>query len=367
MLTALASEASQMPFDFPSGVPAGTSIVNGDATYVFDGTVWASGNAGNQPIVPEAPADGQDYGRRGSDASWQPVLPLAGGTMTGLTTFYQFDTNGPITQVVYPVGNSTATISWDAQVVMQGQSNQDRTKAEFTAIFGNYIVAGQPDGQKGALYAGVVQGPNAGAGWALNTLIARNATSLHVPGTPDVGSGSPGTPGACLAKSTIGYELDFTNWDQDCSAGVGPFTVGMYISCASSYRSLAAIYMDGNAEATGTYLWDNGIFFADSMNITGRLIRSNTIFDSTHSAYSYHDQGTHSGASYYAADTSPVALAIAGNHANSGSHSSHSDHRDLENSGSELSDSENSEPENSESVKSGSGQPASSSQAASES
>jgi hypothetical protein len=31
----------------------------------------------------EAPADGQVYGRRGSTASWQAVLPLTGGTMGG--------------------------------------------------------------------------------------------------------------------------------------------------------------------------------------------------------------------------------------------------------------------------------------------
>jgi len=48
-------------------------------------------------------------------------------------------------------------------------------------------------------------------------------------------------------------------------------------------------------------------------------------------------------------------------------HTDHSSNTDPEHSGSELSGSENSQPENSESVKSGSGQPASSSQAASES
>lgn len=41
----------------------------------------------------EAPVDGQIYGRRGSVATWQPVLPISGGTLTGPLTIPTTPTN----------------------------------------------------------------------------------------------------------------------------------------------------------------------------------------------------------------------------------------------------------------------------------
>jgi hypothetical protein len=55
------------------------------------------GPTGPQGLVPEAPTDGQIYGRKGqATASWQPVLPLTGGTLAGpgdLTLHNLFVTN----------------------------------------------------------------------------------------------------------------------------------------------------------------------------------------------------------------------------------------------------------------------------------
>lgn len=42
-----------------------------------------SGSGGGGGGIPDAPTDGQIYGRNGEAESWVPVLPLAGGTMQG--------------------------------------------------------------------------------------------------------------------------------------------------------------------------------------------------------------------------------------------------------------------------------------------
>jgi len=41
------------------------------------------GTGGSGGGIPEAPGDGQTYGRNGLATNWAPVLPIAGGTMTG--------------------------------------------------------------------------------------------------------------------------------------------------------------------------------------------------------------------------------------------------------------------------------------------
>jgi hypothetical protein len=44
---------------------------------------YVGGGGSVAPGIPEAPTDGGIYGRRGNTASWQGVLPLAGGALTG--------------------------------------------------------------------------------------------------------------------------------------------------------------------------------------------------------------------------------------------------------------------------------------------
>jgi hypothetical protein len=243
--------------------------------------------------------------------------------MGGLLTVPWIGTTGAISQVCYPVGNapwptnpaSPGQNPVNAQIVVQGQTTQNQTQAEWTAVFGNYINSGQPNGQKVTVYSGAVQGPLGGSAWSLNTLIVRNGIPSNAPGGPgNVGSSAPGTPGAIpTPNSTIGYELDFTNWDQDCSPGVGAFTVGMFISAVSTYKSLAGIYFGGQTLTAGKHLWHHGIMFADIAQ-TGMNIERSTIIDGSRAAVSYEDGGTHSACSYYANDTSPVAIQINGNH-----------------------------------------------------
>lgn len=45
--------------------------------------ISSSGGGGGGATIPDAPTDGQIYGRNGETETWQPVLPIAGGTMTG--------------------------------------------------------------------------------------------------------------------------------------------------------------------------------------------------------------------------------------------------------------------------------------------
>src|SRR5215467_5905514 len=55
-------------------------ITGGAHADVLGNMVWTSGGGG---VFPEAPTDGQSYGRNGRSKSWVPVLPLSGGTVTG--------------------------------------------------------------------------------------------------------------------------------------------------------------------------------------------------------------------------------------------------------------------------------------------
>jgi hypothetical protein len=50
--------------------------------------VSGGGGGGGGGGIPEAPTDGQIYGRNGETETWAPVLPLSGGTMTGELLLY---------------------------------------------------------------------------------------------------------------------------------------------------------------------------------------------------------------------------------------------------------------------------------------
>ena len=88
-----------------------------------------------------------------------------------------------------------------------GQTTKGSTQAEWLGVDSLYVNTGTPNGQKVGRYIGVTQGPQAGSVWSLNTLTQRGA------GNP---TGSVGCGLGCIDyhSGTIGYELDFTNWDQ---------------------------------------------------------------------------------------------------------------------------------------------------------
>jgi hypothetical protein len=97
-------------------------------------------------LVGEAPADGQVYGRRGSDNSWQPALPLAGGTVGGALTL-----------------GSTLTLSADPTTALQGATKQyvdtkaASAGAALPGAFSNLVIqSGTPTAHSATITAGAV-------------------------------------------------------------------------------------------------------------------------------------------------------------------------------------------------------------------
>ena len=174
---------------------------------------------------------------------------------------------------------------------VHGATSKGAGQAEWLSNIGLFVKTGNPDGQKVAQYIGVMQKEGAGTAWALNTDSVRNAG----PGTENAfggfeGSGKPGQPGAIGDRNgSIGYELDFTNWDANSTPGHGAFTVGQYVHAQGSYASLAAIYLDAHmAESNDNAGWTNGLMFNGD-----RVVADNTFFDGTKAANSLTVAGSH--------------------------------------------------------------------------
>lgn len=71
-------------------------VTGADQYYFWDGLQWSPLAPPVSTVsFPEAPIDGQIYGRDGQTASWDPVLPLSGGTLTGPLTLAG-DANSPL-------------------------------------------------------------------------------------------------------------------------------------------------------------------------------------------------------------------------------------------------------------------------------
>jgi hypothetical protein len=160
---------------------------------------------------------------------------------------------------------------------------------EWLSTLGLLVKTGDPDGQKVGQYIGVLQQKGAGTAWALNTDSVRNA----VPGGLNSfggleGSGIPDKPGNIGAKNgTIGYELDFTNWDAASRPGVGAFTVGQYVHAQGSFTSLAALYLDAKM-ADGQKAWHTGLMFNGD-----QLFSEHSLFDGSSSHNSISIAGHH--------------------------------------------------------------------------
>ncbi|MEH3148006.1 MAG: hypothetical protein PGN34_22310 [Methylobacterium frigidaeris] len=172
---------------------------------------------------------------------------------------------------------------------IHGATRQGGDQAEWLSNLGLLVRTGDPDGQKVTQYLGVMQVPGAGTAWALNTDLVRNAS----PGGENSfggfeGSGTPGKPGAIGARNgSIGYELDFTNWDTESAPGVGPFTVGQYIHAQGSYTSLSGIYFDAQM-AEGAKGWHAAIM------LNGEAVaKEHGLFDGSHARNSVTIAGRH--------------------------------------------------------------------------
>ena len=191
---------------------------------------------------------------------------------------------------------------------LYGVTSLGNNYSEWESVIGLYIGTGATQGQKVAQYIGAMQGPGAGSGWSLNTDVVRGAC----PGGPNSMFGQPGsgipfgttgcstTPGSLSTASTIGYELDLTNWDQDASPG-GSFVVGLFLNTSSTYESLAGIYYGSSlgAGVGGSISWHDGILFNSD------TASDNTIYDNSGAGFSFQAAGTHANAVIY--DTSSGA------------------------------------------------------------
>lgn len=174
------------------------------------------------------------------------------------------------------------------------------------------------DGAKMALYAGIMQTLTGGPAWALNTNVVRCAT----PGSDNSLPGFAGAGNACTTaqrgtmdvySSTIGYELDLSNFDRDANGlpPQYPFVVGEYVTTSSFYPGWAAIFY-GIGQGQTSDAWHNGILFSSPNSGGGRTIADNTFLDLSNSDVGYHAQGTHKKTGWYDESTGQFGVWIVG-------------------------------------------------------
>jgi len=148
---------------------------------------------------------------------------------------------------VAPTGNPATTFaSLSCQAVAaQGNAREFLANIGFTSAEG----AGNPPGiaDKVALYAGMMGNAGTADIWAINTEMVLSAAS-----------GS---------YNATGYELDLNNLnadrgDADGGAGLAaPVAIGLAVTGAGSFRSTAAISIEGPGSAP---IWNRGIVVGDS-------------------------------------------------------------------------------------------------------
>jgi len=210
------------------------------------------------------------------------------------------------TLVSCPVGNCPAPNRVLTAMNLYGQTQFGADIPEWESVIGLLSTTGDPNGQKVVQYLGGMQAPGSGSLWTLNTNIVRNAVPIPTGGFVGQPGSEPGAPGGIGASnSTIGYELDLSNWSEDDKPG-GPFVVGMFINTLSSFSSLAGIYY-----GAGVYQkvpsWHNGIIFSKN------TVKDNSVYDGSEASYSYQVGGTHTSA-FYDNSNSKQGLAINGSH-----------------------------------------------------
>lgn len=84
-------------------------VTGADQYYFWNGLQWTPLAPPVSTVsFPEAPIDGQIYGRDGATTSWDPVLPLSGGTLTGPLTLAG-DAQSPLQPVTLQQVNAALT------------------------------------------------------------------------------------------------------------------------------------------------------------------------------------------------------------------------------------------------------------------
>lgn len=178
------------------------------------------------------------------------------------------NTNANPVNIACPLGGCTSLGSTlgpaKSAYTLQGKTQIDSGQGEMILNLGLLVDKGAPGGAttfgKLPLYIGMMQARGAGTAWALTTNSIRNGVpggKNSINGLP--GSGTPGPEGAIGSVSTIGYENDLTNWDED-TATSGAFVTGYYGHMQGSYPSTAYFNLDATM-VTGVVGAHYGEFF----------------------------------------------------------------------------------------------------------
>lgn len=143
------------------GQMTGPLVLSGDPVHPLDAVTLEYLQAQIAAVggFPDAPSDGATYGRRGSDATWQAVLPLAGGAMTGdlqLSTSVTLtpssavsksyvdslmsSSGGPPHATTLPLMDSVATIGVSNQYADAAHIHPTDTSRAAASALGNYLL-----------------------------------------------------------------------------------------------------------------------------------------------------------------------------------------------------------------------------------
>lgn len=170
------------------------------------------------------------------------------------------NTNANPENVACPLGSCPSLGSTPGPVkstyTLQGETQINSGQGEMMVNLGLLVDKGASGGAvtygKLPLYVGMMQARGAGSAWVFNTNAIRNGVpggENSINGLP--GSGTEGSEGAIGSVSTIGYENDLTNWDEDTEKS-GAFVAGYYGHMQGSYASTAYFNLDANM-STGVF------------------------------------------------------------------------------------------------------------------
>lgn len=211
--------------------------------------------------------------------------------------------NNP-TYTACPIGSCPAIGSALGPVkstwTMQGETKIDTGQGEMMINLGMLVDKGASGGAttygKLPLYVGMMQARGGGSAWAFNTNAIRNAVpggANSINGLP--GSGTEGSRGAMGSVSTIAYENDLTNWDED-TATSSAFVVGYYGHMQGSYASTAYFNMDATMPAGifgahyGEYWQPNSV--EDTVWVENTAATTGTLYKGNHTNATIEDDGT---------------------------------------------------------------------------
>lgn len=243
----------------PGNSPVAGSLLDGELQLELGGPVrmWAgvptSIDASGRVLIydsatsfniPEAPADGPVYGRQ--PGVWQPVLPIAGGTLTGpLTISPSTVTNAlTLTQGHIHLSAGNVVVAGTGQAQIGGTSLLGNSSAAWTAVFGaatNPIIQAQGTAGGSLLVRG--QG---GAG----------GVSLGNPTTGNVLSALPGV-GGTTASDTLTIRQPVTTGGEMLmsKSGGGGLTLQMMLTLQAAptvpLHAATKAYVDLRLPLTG--------------------------------------------------------------------------------------------------------------------